>query len=146
LSVLSDVVSGAAFTVTVTARDNAGNLAENFGSNPASGTDLALVNLTAAVAANGQSAFDAAVAPSFAGGVATFAGLKISNAADGYSFNATATSASTTVNSPTSTAFNVTFKTLTVGPVASVVAGAPFTVTVTATDNNGANAENFGND
>src|SRR4051794_16367111 len=85
---VADTRSGSPFSVSVTARDNNGNSAENFGSGTSDGSDLALMNLAAAAVANGQTAFDAAVAPTFSSGVATFSGLGISNAADGYTFRA----------------------------------------------------------
>src|SRR6185436_12441103 len=114
------------FDVRVIAKDAAGNNAENFGA----GNALTLTGLQAAVLANGQVAFDAPVVPAFANGVATFTGLAISNAADGYTFSAQATSSGNVVTDAVDAPFNITFKTLTVGAVANVRAGAPFNVTV----------------
>src|SRR6187399_1169038 len=133
VSVVPSVRSGEPFSVTVAAQDENGNVDAAF-TGP-----VTLINLQAAVVANGQTAFDAAVTPTFVDGVATFTGLRISNAADGYSFTAAASG----VTSGTSNFFNVTFNSLAFGPVADVVSGVAFDATVTATDNNGATAENF---
>ncbi len=137
---VANQVAGAPFNVTVTARDNNGNLAENFGA----ANSLALINLQAAVVANGQTAFNAPVVPSFAGGVATFTGLAISNATDGYTFSAQAVSSGVLTTDAINAAFNVTGSFVFVSDVqSSMVAGTPFTVTVELRDANGNRAENF---
>src|SRR5262249_34030366 len=143
-----NVVAGSGFTIVVTARDNNGVLAENFGSGAGTGADVGFANLAAAVPANGRSAFDAPLpAANFVtngAGTATFVGVKVSDAANGYTFNATSTSGAVLVSSPTSNAFDVTFATLAISVVPNLRSGDGFNVTVTAKDANNNTAENFG--
>jgi hypothetical protein len=141
LSVLpvTSVAAGTLFGVQVEARDAGGALAENF----AAGSALTLINLQAAVVANGQTAFNAAAVPVFGGGVATFS-VAINNAANGYTFSATATSAGNVVTDALNAAFNVTASHLTVTTaIANQTAGSPFALSVEARDGNNVVAENF---
>jgi len=137
---VSSVRAGDPFNVQVEARDANGVLAENFGA----GNALSLTSLQSAVLAFGQIAFNAPVVPSFGSGTATFTGLSINNAADGYTFSAQATSSGGLVTDAINAAFNVTAHHLTVTTVvANHEVGSPFNVTVEARDGNDALAENF---
>ena len=136
---VGNVRAGDPFNVQVEARDANGVLAENFEASAA----LQLFNLQAAVVASGQTSFDAAVAPTFGGGTATFTGLSISNAANGYTFSA-ATSSGGVVLDAIDAPFNVTARAVFVPPIfANHRAGTPLTFTVEARDANNVLAENF---
>ena len=136
---VANMQAGTLFNVVVEARDANGVAAENFGAASA----LALTNLQAAVPANGQMAFNGAVAPTFGAGSGTFTGMAINNAANGYTFAAQATSGGVPVVDAINAGFNVTATHLAVLAVANVESGAAFNVTAQARDANNNVAENF---
>jgi len=125
----ASVRAGDAFAVTIEARDANDNLAENFSS-----------TVTLGAAAMGGSNFVGGSPTANASiGAATFTGLVLNNAADGYTSSASVPGAT----AATSNSFNVTARTLNVQPVANQVAGVAFDVTVQALDADGSVAENF---
>ena len=136
---VANMQAGTLFNVVVEARDANGVAAENFGAASA----LTLLNLQAAVPATGQTVFNAAVAPTFGGGLGTFTGLGINNAANGYTFAAQATSTGVLVADAIDAAFNVTGTHLAVLAVGNVRSGTAFNVTAQARDANNNVAENF---
>ena len=136
---VANMQAGTLFNVVVEARDANGVAAENFGAASA----LTLLNLQAAVPATGQTVFNAAVAPTFGGGLGTFTGLGINNAANGYTFAAQATSTGVLVADAIDAAFNVTGTHLAVLAVGNVRSGTVFNVTAQARDANNNVAENF---
>ena len=133
VNTISNARSGDAFGVTVQARDASNAIAENF---------TGLVGLSAS--ATGGSNFSPTPSQSAVAGIATFNGLTLNNAADGYTITASGPAGSG-ITDGVSNSFNVTAHHLTVTSVLTdkVSGGSPFSVTVEARDANNAIAENF---
>ena len=101
------------------------------------------MSLSADAPGSGDSDFASPVSASAAAGSATFSGLTLRNAADGYVVTASSTAGSTPPNSGLSNSFNVTASHLAVLTLANIRAGDVFTVTVEARDIDNNVAENF---
>lgn len=127
---ISDKVSGSSFNVSVEARDANNNAAENFND---------LTSLTAAAPAGSSNFVGGSPSVSASSGTATFTGLTINNAADGYQVTASAVGP----NNGVGNSFNVTATHLEVLNLADVDAGENFDVTVEALDIDNNLAENF---
>ena len=120
----ANVVANAAFSLTVKAEDQFGNLATPFNGN---------VNL--AIGINpGTATLGGTLATQMVNGVASFSGLTINQLGTGFTLAAS----STGLTSVSTSAFNVTDQLVITGePPASVTAGVPFSMTIKAEDGAG---------
>jgi hypothetical protein len=130
-TVIANMQSGSLFSASVEARDANNAVAENFNAG---------VSLNADAPGVGDSNFDGGSRLTTAvTGLATFNGLRLSDAADGYVLFASGAG----VLTGASNAFNVTADRLAILAIANVRSGDPFNVTVQARDANNNVAENF---
>ena len=124
----ASTAAGSPFGLTVSAEDLYGNLTPSF----TSGVTIALKSNPGSGTLNGTLTINASA------GLATFAGLTIDQAANGYTIQATTTG----LSSATTNAFDITPAAtsqlvVTTQPPASITAGNSFGLTVSVEDNNG---------
>ena len=124
----ASTAAGSPFGLTVSAEDLFGNLTPSFSS-----------SVTIALESNpGDGTLNGTLTINASAGVATFAGLTIGQAANGYTIQATTTG----LSSATTNAFDITPAAtsqlvVTTQPPASITAGNSFGLTVSVEDNNG---------
>ena len=124
----ASTTAGNSFGLTVTAEDRYGNLTPSF----TSGVTVALESNPGSGTLNGTLTINASA------GVATFGGLTIDQAANGYTIQATTTGLSSATTNPFDiTPAETSQLVVTTQPPASITAGNSFGLTVSVEDNNG---------